>query len=93
MDGFISEWWVWAVTALVLGILEMLAPAFVLLGFAGGAGVIALGLLIGGPALFGGSVFWMLVIFSVVSLICWLALRKYFAHENQVKVWDTDIND
>ena len=93
MDGMISEWWVWAVAALGLGIAEMLAPAFVLLGFAGGAAVIALGLLIAGPALFGGSVFWMLVVFSVMSLICWIALRRYFAHQGQVKVWDTDIND
>lgn len=93
MDGFLSEWWVWAVAALVLGILEMVAPAFILLGFAGGAAVIAVGLLVGGPALFGGSMFWMMVVFAVASLVCWLGLRRAFHHKGQVKVWDTDIND
>jgi membrane protein implicated in regulation of membrane protease activity len=93
MDGLISQWWVWAVAALALGIAEMLAPAFVLLGFAGGAGVIAIGLLIAGPGLFGGSVFWMMVVFATLSLVCWLALRRFFAQKKQVKVWDTDIND
>ncbi|WP_224824953.1 NfeD family protein [Cognatishimia sp. MH4019] len=89
----VFEWWVWAVAALVLGILEILAPAFVLLGFAIGAGVIAVLLLIGGPALVGGSIAMALVIFASVSLIAWLVLRKVFALKTgQVKTFDTDIN-
>ncbi len=87
------EWWVWAVAALALGILEILAPAFVLLGFAIGAGVIAVLLLIGGPAFVGGSISMALVIFATVSLIAWLVLRKVFALKTgQVKTFDTDIN-
>ena len=87
------EWWVWAVAALVLGILEILAPAFLLLGFAIGAGVMAGQLLIGGPTMEGGTLSMAFVFFAVVSLIAWLVLRKVFALKTgQVKTFDTDIN-
>lgn len=89
----VFEWWVWAVGALILGILEILAPAFLLLGFAIGAGVISILLLIGGPVMVGGSISMALVIFATVSLIAWLVLRKVFALKTgQVKNFDTDIN-
>ncbi len=87
-------WWAWAAAALILGILEMVAPAFILLGFAIGAGVVALLLLIGGATAVGGSVPWMLVIFAVISLIAWLALKRIFRLEKgQTKVFKSDIND
>lgn len=93
MTDLIFEWWVWAVAALVMGILEILAPAFVLLGFAIGAGVVSILLLVGGPAFVGGSVPMALVIFSTVSLLAWLILRRVFALKTgQVKTFDTDIN-
>ncbi|MEL6510958.1 MAG: hypothetical protein AAFQ32_14260 [Pseudomonadota bacterium] len=89
----VFEWWTWAVAALVMGILEIIAPAFVLLGFAIGAGVVAVLLLIGGPALVGGTVPMAVVIFASVSLVAWLVLRKVFALKTgQVKTFDTDIN-
>jgi len=89
----VFQWWVWAVAALILGILEIIAPAFVLLGFAIGAGVVAVLLLIGGSALVGGTVPMALVIFASVSLISWLVLRRVFALKTgQVKTFDTDIN-
>ncbi|MEL6596531.1 MAG: hypothetical protein AAFQ47_11380 [Pseudomonadota bacterium] len=89
----VFEWWTWAVAALVMGILEIIAPAFVLLGFAIGAGVVAVLLLIGGPAFVGGTVPMAVVIFASVSLVAWLVLRKVFALKTgQVKTFDTDIN-
>lgn len=89
----VFQWWVWAVAALILGILEILAPAFLLLGFAIGAGAVSILLLIGGPALVGGTVPMALVIFACVSLIAWLVLRKVFSLKSgQVKTFDTDIN-
>jgi len=86
-----QEWWVWVVGGIVLGVLEILAPAFVLLGFAIGAlvtgALIALGWV--------GSSFPVLVlVFAVVSLVSWLALRKIFGlRRGQVKIWESDIND
>lgn len=83
--------WVWFAAALILGILELLAPGFILLGFALAAGVIGLGLYFGVIA---PSLPVTLVIFAVASLIIWLALRRIFgARKGQVKVWDTDINE
>ena len=89
----VFEWWTWAVAALVMGILEIIAPAFVLLGFAIGAGVVAVLLLIGGPAFVGGTVPMAVVILAAVPLVARLVLRKVFALKTaQVKTFDTDIN-
>ena len=89
--AFWSLWWVWLAGALVLGIVEMLAPGFIFLGFAiGAAGVGLLQLLAPGamglPAL--------LLIFAALSLAAWLILRRSFAlPKGQVKTFDHDIND
>ena len=48
-----SLWWVWMVGALVLAILEVLAPAQIFLGFAIGAAGVGLALLVGIPGLSG----------------------------------------
>ena len=91
---FAFTWWAWAVFGLALGTLEMLAPAFVLLGFGIGAlGVSGL-LLVFGPGLFGMSVTWMMVVFGILSLAAWIGLRQIFKlPEGQVKNFETDIND
>ncbi|MEM1375581.1 MAG: hypothetical protein AAGF78_14500 [Pseudomonadota bacterium] len=93
--NFAFAWWVWAVFGLILAILEIVLPAGVLLGFAIGAGVVAILLAIGGAAAVGGAVGWMLVIFAAVSLSAWLVLRYVFRLRagQQVKIWKTDIND
>lgn len=91
MEALLTTWWVWLAAALVLGILEMLIPGFIFLGFAIGAAVVGLALL--GPL---GllSLPAILLVFAVVSLIAWLGLRKYFAlPKGQVKTFDHDIND
>ncbi len=86
-----QEWWVWIVGGIVLGVLEIIAPAFVLLGFSIGAlvtgALIAFGLL-------GGSLPVLILVFAIVSLLAWIALRKIFGlRTGQVKIWDEDIND
>lgn len=91
MAALLTTWWVWLAAALVLGILEMLIPGFIFLGFAIGAAVVGIALL--GPL---GllSVPAILLIFAVISLAAWLGLRKYFAlPKGQVKTFDHDIND
>ncbi|ULB11038.1 hypothetical protein ORIO_14145 [Cereibacter azotoformans] len=85
-----SVWWAWVVAGLLIGIVEILVPGFVFLGFAAGAvvtgGLIWLGLEAGLPLL--------LVIFALVSLGVWLAMRRIFGlPPASVKVWDRDIND
>ena len=91
MDALLTTWWAWLAAALVLGILEMLIPGFIFLGFAIGAAVVGIALL--GPL---GllSIPAILLIFAVVSLAAWLGLRKFFAlPKGQVKTFDHDIND
>jgi membrane protein implicated in regulation of membrane protease activity len=89
---FWALWWVWCAAALVLGILEVLAPGFVFLGFAIGALGVGVLLLAMGSGTFGLPV--LVFIFAALSLIAWLVLRRAFAlPRGQVKTFDTDIND
>jgi len=77
--------------ALILATLEVLIPGYIFLGFAIGAGVMGLLILLGVSAT---GLALTLVIFAILSLISYLALRKYFGLKTgQVKIWDTDVND
>lgn len=86
-----SEWWIWMAAGLVLGIVEITIPGFVFLGFAIGAIIIGLCLAIGVPL---GGLYIMLVVFAVVSLVSWIALRRILGvREGQTKIIDRDINE
>ena len=86
-----QEWWVWIVAGIALGVLEVLAPGYILLGFAIGA--LATGLLIA-IGLLGASLPIMLLIAALVSLGAWFAMRKVFGIRNgQVKIWDRGLNE
>ncbi len=90
-----GEWWVWGVAAIALAVGEVILPSFVLLGFAIGAGAIALLLLVGGPLAvwLAGSLPVLLLVFAVISLVSWLALRRWLGvYKGQVKTFDRDIN-
>ncbi len=85
-----GTWWAWVILGFALGVLEVLAPGYIFLGFAIGAvatgGLVGLGVSVGLPAL--------ILIFAVVSVVAWLVLRRLVGvQEGQVKVWDRDIND
>ncbi|MEM8630493.1 MAG: hypothetical protein AAGF74_04600 [Pseudomonadota bacterium] len=85
-----ATWWIWLVGALVLGILEMVVPAFVFLGFAIGAAVVGGLLAIG---VLGTSLPTLLVVFAVISLAGWIGLRRSVGiREGQVRHIDEDIN-
>lgn len=91
MENWVNEWWVWMAAAVILAILEVLAPGYIFLGFAIGAFLMGLGLAVG---VAGFSLAWALVIFAVLSLISFLVLRKVFGiRHGQVKIWDRDINE
>ena len=90
-DPIWSTWWLWAAAALLLAIIEVLAPGFVFLGFAIGAAAVALILLNTGISV---SFPMLLLIFAALSLVAWLVLRRVFARpQGQVKTFDHDIND
>ena len=87
-------WWFWAITGLVFLICEIVAPVFIFLGIAVGAFTIALIFLIAGTGMLISSVFVLLLIFAIASLIAILILRYIFGYKaNQVKTFDHDINE
>ncbi|CUH59674.1 MULTISPECIES: NfeD family protein [Thalassobacter] len=87
-----ATWWIWIVAAIILGILEMLAPAFVLLGFAIGAGLVGAGLGLGVLTGFGLPA--LMAIFAIASLAGWIGLRLMFRIKgDKPKTFDYDIND
>ena len=86
-----TSWWVWVVAGFALGVLEVLVPGFIFLGFSIGA--VLTGILVGIGVL-GGSLPVMLLAFAVLSVAAWLGLRATIGvQKGQVKVWDKDVND
>jgi len=83
-------WWVWISAALLLAILEVLAPGFIFLGFAFGAATVGILLALSLPM----TLPWMLVIAASMALVSWIVMRKVFGvRAGQVKHFDTDINE
>jgi inner membrane protein len=89
-DQIWTEWWAWVVLGFALGVLEVLVPGYIFLGFAIGA--VVAGIVVGiGPAV---SLPLLVLIFAVASLVAWLVLRRVMGvRVNQAKIWDRDIND
>ena len=86
-----QQGWVWIVAGIALGVLEVLAPGYIFLGFA--AGALLTGLLIW-TGILGASLPVLILAFAVISLISWWAMRRVFGlGTGQVKIWDRDIND
>ena len=84
-------WWVWVVAGVALGFLEIVVPGFVFLGFAIGAGVTGLLVLLGVAP---GNVALLALVFAVLSLVAWVLLRRAVGvTKSQVKLWKDDIND
>lgn len=92
MDGLHHGlWWLWGSLALVLLILEVLAPGFVFLGFGIGAAAVALLFLVAGPVM---GLPMTLVVLAAVALVSWVVLRKFFASPgSDKKIIRHDIND
>jgi membrane protein implicated in regulation of membrane protease activity len=88
--ALMGTWWVWVILGFALGVLEVLVPGFIFLGFAIGAVVTGVLVGIGIPA--GPTA--LILIFAIVSVLAWLVLRRVVGvREGQVKIWDRDIND
>ncbi|MDX5383945.1 MAG: hypothetical protein LPJ92_12950 [Rhodobacterales bacterium] len=86
-----QEWWVWVVVGVTLAVAEVMLPGFILLGFAIGAALVGLLLLIG---VLGGNLFALILVFAIASLVAWIALRRLVGiRKGQVKIWDRDINE
>jgi len=86
-------WWVWIIAALLLATLEVVAPAQIFLGFAVGA--LGVGLALWGGLLgLASSLPLTVLVFAVLSLAAWIAIRRMVGvRKGQVKVWEKDINE
>ncbi|GGE20658.1 hypothetical protein SAMN05421774_10648 [Gemmobacter megaterium] len=85
-----ATWWIWIAGGIALGVLELLAPGYIFLGFAVGAvltgGLVAVGI----P----GNLPLALVIFAALSLIAWATMRRILGRRaGDVKIIRHDIND
>ncbi|RKF15230.1 hypothetical protein D6850_10365 [Roseovarius spongiae] len=88
--AFWSLWWVWMAAALLLGIVEVLLPGYVFLGFGMGAALVGLLLLVTGA---GWGLPVLLLIFAALSLIAWAALRRVFGlRDGQMRIIKDDVN-
>lgn len=86
-----ATWWVWIVAGFALGVLEVIVPGYIFVGFAIGAVIVGAGL---GLSVLGGNLAVLLLVFAIVSLLAWLLLRRLLGvRAGQVKLWDRDIND
>jgi len=82
-------WWIWAAAALVLAMLEIVVPGFIFLGFACGAALVALLVLL--PVDPGLTA--LLAIFAGLSLLAWIVLRRLLRRkDDQTRVIHEDIN-
>ena len=85
-------WWVWVAAAVVLMILETVAPVFIFLGMAIGAGLVGLSLAFGVAGFASPGV--LILAFASLSLVAAILLRLVLGvRKGQVKTWDTDINE
>lgn len=84
-------WWTWIAAGVALAILEVVVSGFILLGFAVGAVLTGVLILLG---VLGDSLPWILLAFSLASLVGWAVLRAIFGvRRDEVKIWHKDIND
>ncbi len=91
LPDIMGTWWAWVVFGFALGVLEVLVPGFIFLGFAIGA--VMTGIFVG-LGLAPSGVPMLFLVFALSSLVAWLVLRRVVGvRKGQVKVWDRDIND
>ena len=87
----LSIWWVWAVAGVALAALEVIIPGFIFLGFAIGAVVTAV---LVGIGVLGANVPLTILVFAVLSLAAFFAVRRIVGvTKHQKKIWTKDIND
>lgn len=92
----LTVWWVWVAAGIALGILEMLVPAWLFAGFALGAVATGafLGLGLPGAGWMAASPANAVMVFAVLSLAAWLAMRFAFGKPGgTVKRIDHDVNE
>lgn len=90
MESYLTLWWVWICAGLVFGVIELLAPGFIFLGFAIGALAMAVFVFV----LPATNVPALLAMFAILSLIAWIGLRLIFRRQSSgTRIVKRDINE
>ena len=90
MATYLTLWWVWICAALALGVIELLAPGFIFLGFAIGAMAMAVVVFI----LPATNIPALLAMFAILSLVAWIVLRLVFRRQSSgARIVTRDINE
>lgn len=90
MAAWLTLWWVWLCAALALGVVELLLPGSIFLGFALGALAMALVVAVFAPA----NVAVLLALFAMLSLVAWIGLRLVFCRQSSgSRIVTRDINE
>lgn len=90
MSGWLALWWVWVCIALVLGVVELLLPGWIFLGFGLGALAMAFVVVLF-PTL---STAAHMAIFALLSLLGWVILRQVFRRQSSgARIVTRDINE
>lgn len=83
-------WWVWVALAVLLGILEVLLPVFVFLGFSAGAFGTAILVALGMDLGIGGT----LLVFALISSAAYALLRLFLRSQGgTARIVRKDINE
>ena len=88
--AYLSLWWIWICAALILGVIELLLPGTIFLGFSLGA--LAMAVLVSVlPAMSAPA---LLALFAGLSLIAWIVLRIVFRRQSSgARIVTRDINE
>lgn len=90
LADYATLWWVWVSVALILGLVEILAPGNIFLGFALGALAMVPVVLI----MPGAGVSLLLALFAGLSLLGWIILRIVFKRQSSgARIVERDINE
>ena len=88
--AIIETWWAWVAFGNVLMLLELMMPSYLFLGFGFGAIVTGITLALGMTM----SARYLLLLFSIASLISWVLLRQVFKlPKENVQTFDQGLND
>jgi membrane protein implicated in regulation of membrane protease activity len=90
MADYLTLWWIWLSLALILGLVEVLLPGNIFLGFALGAlGMVPMVLVFSDP-----NTSFLLALFAGLSLAAWVILRVVFRYQSSgARIVTRDINE
>lgn len=90
MADYLTLWWVWICIALALGVVELLAPGFIFLGF--GLGALVMAAVVGLFSI--SNIPALLALFALLSLAGWILLKRLFRNQSsQARIVTDDINE